>query len=292
MNTVSTVSRSLRFMSAIWNSYSKSEIARRPRTMQSACSRWTRSMSRPSNDVIRIRPTPMLAVHSSISSRRSLTVKRGTFEGFATTATMSSSKIRRLRSMRSRCPLCIGSNVPGYTARLPTEASTHRRSVEKTSLSLRGRSKESQGGLAEFPRLPDREDAGSGGRRRLAGVLDDDHGARQQAAALRHPLERRRASGRRVGRIEEHHGETLSAPGQSRDGARRVVANDACSNPEPETLHVVAQCAHRRGVLLDEDGRRRSPGNPLDANAAGPREEIEKRTRGKIRHQGVETGDA
>ena len=36
MNTVSTVWRSLRFMSAIWNSYSKSETARMPRTMQSA----------------------------------------------------------------------------------------------------------------------------------------------------------------------------------------------------------------------------------------------------------------
>ena len=37
--TVSTVWRSLRFMSAIWNSYSKSDTARMPRTMQSACSR-------------------------------------------------------------------------------------------------------------------------------------------------------------------------------------------------------------------------------------------------------------
>src|SRR5207253_8155130 len=35
MNTVSTVELSLRFMSAIWNSYSKSDTARMPRTMQS-----------------------------------------------------------------------------------------------------------------------------------------------------------------------------------------------------------------------------------------------------------------
>src|SRR5881396_965025 len=42
-NTVSTVDRSLRFMSAIWNSYSKSDTARMPRTMQSARSRATRS---------------------------------------------------------------------------------------------------------------------------------------------------------------------------------------------------------------------------------------------------------
>ncbi len=107
-------------MSAIWNSYSKSETARRPRTTQSAPSRSTRSIRRPSNEVMRIRLIPMPVVHSSISSRRSLAVKSGSFEGLATTATISSSKMRRLRSMRSRCPLCMGSNIPGYTARLPT----------------------------------------------------------------------------------------------------------------------------------------------------------------------------
>src|SRR2546422_4734187 len=48
-NTVSTVLDSLRFMSAIWNSYSKSETARMPRTMQSARSRVTRSIKSPSN---------------------------------------------------------------------------------------------------------------------------------------------------------------------------------------------------------------------------------------------------
>ena len=33
MNTVSIAGASLRFMRAIWNSYSKSEMARMPRTM-------------------------------------------------------------------------------------------------------------------------------------------------------------------------------------------------------------------------------------------------------------------
>src|SRR6185503_13783466 len=71
--TVSAVGRSLRFMSAIWNSYSKSDTARMPRTMQSARSRATRSMSRPSKAAMRNWvPTPtMLAVASSIISRRS-----------------------------------------------------------------------------------------------------------------------------------------------------------------------------------------------------------------------------
>ena len=98
-------------MRAIWNSYSKSETARMPRTMQSACSRCTRSMRSPSKEVMRILPMP--AVASSMISSRSLTSKSGCFEGLATTATISSSKMRRLRSIKSRCPLCIGSNMPG-----------------------------------------------------------------------------------------------------------------------------------------------------------------------------------
>src|SRR5207302_2892565 len=51
--TVSTVLRSFRFISAIWNSYSKSETARIPRTMQSARSRATRSIRSPSKATIR-----------------------------------------------------------------------------------------------------------------------------------------------------------------------------------------------------------------------------------------------
>ena len=67
-----------------------------------------------------MRPIP--AVHSSIISSRSLTANSGSLDGLATTATISSSKMRRLRSMRSRCPLWMGSNIPGYTARLPTHS--------------------------------------------------------------------------------------------------------------------------------------------------------------------------
>src|SRR6266545_6702820 len=178
MNTVSTVWRSFRFMSAIWNSYSKSETARNPRTMQWACSRSTRSMVRPSNDVMRMRSMP--AVHSSISSRRSLTVKSGAFEGLATTATMSSSKTRRLRSMRSRCPLCMGSNIPGYTARLPTRSPVGASYRAIARVSLQSGVKESQGGLAELLRPDDAQDADGVGRRRLARVLEHDDGARFQ----------------------------------------------------------------------------------------------------------------
>ncbi len=113
--TVSVVGRSLRFMSAIWNSYSKSETARMPRTMQSARSRATRSMSKPSKAAMRkLVPIPtMLEVASSIISSRSLTENSGALEGLATTATISSSKIRRLRWMTSTWPLWIGSNIPG-----------------------------------------------------------------------------------------------------------------------------------------------------------------------------------
>ena len=45
-------------MSAIWNSYSKSDTARMPRTMQSAPSRSTRSMRSPSKEVMRMLREP------------------------------------------------------------------------------------------------------------------------------------------------------------------------------------------------------------------------------------------
>src|SRR5439155_481131 len=92
--TVSTVLRSFRFISAIWNSYSKSETARIPRTMQSARSRATRSIRSPSKATIR--KLLRSDVASSIISSRSFTEKSGCFDGLATTATMSSSKICRL----------------------------------------------------------------------------------------------------------------------------------------------------------------------------------------------------
>src|SRR5262245_60447832 len=156
-NTVSTVLRSLRFISAIWNSYSKSDTARRPRTMQSACSRSTRSITSPSNDVMRRRVMP--AVHSSISSSRSFTLNSGSFAGFAPTAMISSSKMRRLGSMGSRWPVGMGSNMPGYTAGLPTESP---RWIDVGRLgnwaSLRRGQKESQGRLAELSRLPEPQD--------------------------------------------------------------------------------------------------------------------------------------
>src|SRR4029077_14416700 len=48
-NTVSTPGARLRFISAIWNSYSKSLTARRPRTISVAPAARTKSASRPSN---------------------------------------------------------------------------------------------------------------------------------------------------------------------------------------------------------------------------------------------------
>ena len=73
-----------------------------PRTMQSARSRVTRSITNPSNDTMRkLAPRPRLDVASSIISSRSFTEKSGCFDGLATTATMSSSKICRLRWMTS-----------------------------------------------------------------------------------------------------------------------------------------------------------------------------------------------
>src|SRR5215470_6019050 len=293
MNTVSTVWRSFRFMSAIWNSYSKSETARSPRTTQSAPSRSTRSIRSPSNEVMRIRPMPMPLVHSSMSSRRSFAVNRGSFDGLATTATMSSSKMRRLRSMRSRCPLCIGSNMPGYTARLPTLAPVAlSRKSPKTLLSLRAVAKESQGRLPEPARLPARERAGRFLGRRLGPVLDHDDGAGAQDRRVGHRGEHGRGAGGIVRRIEEDYREQLRPRAEARDRAGRVVAQHAGAVRQPEPLHVVAQRAQGRGVLLHEGGRRRPAGERLDPDAACAREEIEERSRVEERHQGVQTRDA
>src|SRR5262245_53420497 len=256
MNTVSTVWRSFRFMSAIWNSYSKSETARSPRTMQSACSRSTRSMVRPSNDVIRMRSIP--AVHSSISSRRSFTVNSGSLDGVATTATISSSKTRRLRSMRSRCPLCIGSNIPGYTARLPTRTSVRGFVWPTGRASLRRGAKECQGGLAELPRPGRAQHADGVGRRRLARVLQHDDGARPERRASAEGGEGRFRSGRVVRWIEERDGEARAAPHQRVEAARGVGAHDARPIAEAEALDVLAERAEGECVLLDEHRRRRA----------------------------------
>src|SRR3989442_13359399 len=85
-NTVSILGARLRFISAIWNSYSKSDTARKPRIITEAPTRFANSASSPSNDCTckRLSGTACL-----IRATRSSSEKSGCLETFTATATMS-----------------------------------------------------------------------------------------------------------------------------------------------------------------------------------------------------------
>src|SRR4026209_1001390 len=77
----------------------------------------------------------------------------------------------------------------------------------KTLPSLRGAPEDSQGGLPEAARLPERERADGGDRRRLGAVLEHAPRAVEQRRPRRHRLERGRRARRVVRRVEEDHRE-------------------------------------------------------------------------------------
>src|SRR5436190_5082643 len=101
-------------MPASWNSYSKSDTARSPRsTTRAFCSR-TKSMSRP------LKPSTCRFFTSPSASRamamRSSSVKNGRFALLSAMARTSVSKSVLARRTSSSWPRVSGSNVPGYTA--------------------------------------------------------------------------------------------------------------------------------------------------------------------------------
>ena len=111
MNTVSTSGLRRRFISAICISYSKSDTARRPRTM-------TLGVAPPSV----VHEQAVEGVHFDIGAvaehlARDLdalgTVKSGDFSALIRTATTMRSKSREPRWMMSTCPLVSGSKEPG-----------------------------------------------------------------------------------------------------------------------------------------------------------------------------------
>src|SRR5258706_1836192 len=113
-NIVSTSGYRLRFIPAIWNSYSKSDTALKPRrTTWAFCPR-TKSMSSPR------KPSTLTFRYGLSTSRarctRSSTVKKGFFVWLSAMPTTISSNKVVARLTRSWCPRVIGSNVPGYTA--------------------------------------------------------------------------------------------------------------------------------------------------------------------------------
>ncbi len=111
MNRVSISGASLRFMRAIWNSYSKSEMALRPRMTVLVPLALANSTRRPLKDTTStsLRPSKICRIMATLS----LVVNRGSFLGFSRTATRIRSKIFSPRWMISTCPLVMGSKEPG-----------------------------------------------------------------------------------------------------------------------------------------------------------------------------------
>ena len=121
MKIVSTPERWL-FIWAICISASKSDTARRPRTM--AVAPTSRATLTSSVDTETMRTDGRWATtSSSISWRSSRSKSAVLFCGLRRAATTTSSKSRLARSTISRCPLWKGSNDPGKS---PTFTSRHR----------------------------------------------------------------------------------------------------------------------------------------------------------------------
>src|SRR3990167_755679 len=102
-------------MLASWNSYSKSDTARRPRRNTLAfCSlaKCASNVEKPTTSTF-----GRCLVTSCASSTRCSRGNSGFFLGLAATAMITWSNRREARSTRSPWPLVIGSKVPGYNTR-------------------------------------------------------------------------------------------------------------------------------------------------------------------------------
>ena len=96
---VSTSGARRRFINAIWNSNSKSDTARNPRTMTWAFSAVTKSTSKPSSFFTFKRDSP--GSDARINSNRSSMGKSGLLPSLGAAATTTSSKSRKARSITS-----------------------------------------------------------------------------------------------------------------------------------------------------------------------------------------------
>src|SRR3990167_9876847 len=122
-------------MLASWNSYSKSDTARRPRRNTLAfCSlaKCASNVEKPTTSTF-----GRCLVTSCASSTRCSRGNSGFFLGLAATAMITWSNRRAARSTKSPWPLVIGSKVPGYNTRFI--ASSWRESVGESD------------GIAAFP---------------------------------------------------------------------------------------------------------------------------------------------
>ena len=197
--------------------------------------------------------------------------------------------------MRSRCPLWIGSNIPGYTARLPTTIPRRRcEKARKTSLSLRRRPKKSQGGLPEPLVFHGARHAWRLGRRRLVACWSTTTADGRQQRAARDRRERVGRARGRVRRIEKDDGEAFASARPASATARAAssrITRARSSRPRPRD--VVAQRAERdasRSPRRPPPARRarapRCPTPPAPANRSRNGPSVE------IGHERVEARDA
>src|SRR5690606_36972338 len=110
-NRVSTSGIRWRFMLAIWNSYSKSDTARRPRSSTPAPTSRMKCASSVSNPQTSTFGCPESASRASLTRSSSGSV--GPLAWLAATPTITFSNSGAARSTRSMWPLVIGSKVPG-----------------------------------------------------------------------------------------------------------------------------------------------------------------------------------
>ena len=101
------------FIAVIWNSYSKSATARRPRTMMPASSSSAKCINRVENGRTSTFEPSWATSARTISTLWSV-VNIGPFSSLRATPMISRSTSFTARPMMSICPLVTGSKVPGY----------------------------------------------------------------------------------------------------------------------------------------------------------------------------------
>ena len=138
--------------------------------------------------------------------------------------------------------------------------------------SLPLRPKESQGGLPESASRPVRDEAGHGLHGRLGEVLQDDQAPRPKEAPPGERVQRAESQRASVRGIEKDEIEGRLAPGKRRQRGDGIARNDPGPFPgNAEDGKVGAEDAEGLAVALDEDGARRTAGERLDPDRAGPR---------------------
>src|SRR5207237_7193929 len=235
------------FMPASWNSYSKSDTARRPRsTTRAPCLR-TNSVSRP------LKPSTCTFFRSPSTSRamamRSSSVKYGFFALLSAMARMMESNSGAARRTRSSWPRVSGSNVPGYTALIIASP------FEELVAHLPGAR------LLEFAPAA----AGFTGCRRLD--VDTRRSRKARLEALEHRWQRILPERR----IEENHVEALLCLPEI---AQRVAANQL----DGASADLRARCLQRGAggtVAFHHDDARGAARRRLEAKRAAAGEKIE-----------------